>query len=187
MNGNQKGILLLVVLLVVLTSWFFRNQESASETAASSARGPDAYADKVTIRVMNAAGRPAFRLHAEHIAWYQDSDRLTLAHPQVDVTRPDGARWQLNADEGRAGRAGEPIFLSGDVVIHRLESSSQNPLKIMTTDVTVRPDARLALTDQAARVIGTGYQFEAQGLTADFGDNRLELHSRVRGRIDGRS
>jgi LPS export ABC transporter protein LptC len=186
-NSNQKAILLLVVLLVIATSWFFRKQESAGETAAVAGHGPDAYADNVTIRVMDTAGKPVYRLRAGHIAWYPDSNRLTLTKPQLDVTRPDGVRWRLNADQGRTGRTADPIWLDGNVIIHRLASSSQNPLKIMTADVMVRPDARLALTQQAARVIGTGYQIEAQGLTADFGDNRLELRSRVRGRIDGQS
>lgn len=187
MNYNQKVILLLVLLLVVATSWFFRKQESTGETAAITDSGPDAYADNVAIRVMDAAGRPAYQLHTEHLAWYPKSDQLALTRPQLDISHTDGTRWRVNAEHGRTGSAGDPVWLTGEVIIQRITSASQKPLKITTSDVTVRPDARLAQTQQAARVTGPGYRFEAQGLTADFGDNRLELHSQVRGSIDGNS
>ena len=179
--------MLLVLLLVVATSWFSRRQETATDTTLVTERGPDAYADDVTIRVMNSAGQPAYHLRATHIAWYPDSDQLALHQPRLDVTRPDGTLWQLTAEQGRTGSAGDPVWLSGEVVIQRLASESQKPLKITTADVTVRPDARTAQTEQAARVDGANYRLEAQGLTADFGDNRLELHSQVRGKIDGSS
>jgi len=184
-SNHQKAILLLVLLLVVATSWFFRRQDGISDMAAVTENGPDAYADAVTIRVMNTAGKPVYHMRAERMAWYPDADRLTLKHPQLDVTRPDGARWRLNAEQGRTGRAGDPIWLTGEVIIERLASALQNPLKIVTSDVMVKPDARMAETAQAARVDGTGYRFDTQGLTADFSANRLELHSQVRGNIDG--
>ena len=180
-------MLLLVLLLVVATSWFFRKQESTTQTAGIPDRGPDAYANSVSIRVMNAAGQPVYHLHAAHLAWYTGSDQLALRAPQLEVTRADGSHWQLNAEQGRAGSAGDAVWLSGEVIIHRLASDSQNSLRITTADVTVKPDARLAETQQPAQVEGTGFRFETRGLTADFSDNRLELHSQVRGQIDGAS
>ncbi len=187
MSNPQKVILLLVLLLVIATGWFFRRQESASDTAAIADNGPDAYAEAVTIRVMNAAGKPVYHMHAERMAWYPNTDQLTLKRPQLEVTRPDGTVWRLNADQGRTGRAGDPVWLTGEVIIQRVASASQNQLKIVTSDVKVKPDARMAETVQAAHVDGTGYRFDTQGLTADFGDNRLELHSQVRGHLDASS
>jgi len=186
-NYNQKAILLLVLLLVVATSWFFRKQESIGETAAVTHSGPDAYADNVAIRVMDAAGRPAYHLRTEHLAWYPKSDQLSMTRPQLEVMHSDGTQWRLDAEHGRTGSAGDPVWLTGEVIIQRITSASQKPLKITTSDVTVRPDARQAQTQQAAQVTGPGYRFEAKGLTADFHDNRLELHSQVRGSIDGNS
>ena len=187
MSNARTVILLLVALLVVATSWFSRQQGSPGDSAVFTERGPDAYADDVTIRVMDADGQPVYRLRAAHIAWYPDNDQLALRQPQLDVTRPDGARWQLTAEQGRTGRAGDPISLTGEVIIQRLASDSQNPLKITTSDVTVLADARMALTESAAQVSGPGYRFESQGLSADFSENRLELRSQVRGNIDGKS
>jgi lipopolysaccharide export system protein LptC len=184
-KNGQKVLLLLVLMLVAATSWFFRDQEGAGDTAAVTGGGPDAYADDVTIRVMNAAGRPVYHLRAEHMAWFPNGDQLTLRRPQLDVTRDDGTLWVLTAEQGRTGSASDPILLTGEVIIQRVASASQNPLKITTSDVTIKPDVRLAETGRPARIDGTGFRFETQGLTADFIDNRLELHSQVRGHIDG--
>lgn len=186
MSTNQK-VIVLILLLVMASSWFFRKQEFTDNSVAITAGGPDAYADNVTIRVMDAAGNPVYHLRAAHIAWYQNSDQLALRQPQLDVTRPDGSLWQLNAEQGRTGSAGDPVSLSGEVIIQRLATTTQNLLKITTADVTVRPDARTAHTEQAARIESAGYHFETQGLTANFINNRLELHSQVRGHIDGSS
>jgi len=185
-SNARTAILLLVALLVVATSWFSRQQGSSFDLTVFTERGPDAYADDVSIRVMDVDGLPVYRLRAAHIAWYPDNDQLALRQPQLDMTRPDGARWQLTAEQGRTGRAGDPISLTGEVIIQRLASDSQKPLKITTTDVTVLADARMALTEHAAEVIGPGYHFESQGLSADFSENRLELRSQVRGNIDGK-
>lgn len=187
MSNVRRFMLLLVTLLVVATTWVSRRQDAGQEAAVITERGPDAYADDVTVSVMGATGQPAYRLRAEHVAWYPDSDQLALRLPRLDVTRPDGTRWELSAENGRTGRIGDPVSLIGTVTIQRLVSDTQKPLKITTADVTVMADARLALTEQPARVEGSGYQFESRGLTADFGENRLELRDQVRGRIDGRS
>jgi LPS export ABC transporter protein LptC len=186
-SNTRNAILLLMALLVAVTSWFSRQQESADDAIPVTERGPDAYADDVTIRVMNPAGRPVYHLRATHIAWFSRSDQLALRQPRLEVTRPDGTHWQVTAEHGRSGRAGDPVSLTGDVIIQRFASDTQNQIEIRTADVTVMADARMALTEHAARVTGPGYQFEAEGLTADFGQNRLELRSRVRGQLDGRS
>jgi LPS export ABC transporter protein LptC len=186
-SNTRNAILLLVALLVAITSWFSRQQKSDDDATLATERGPDAYADDVTIRVMSPAGRPVYHLLAKHIAWFPQSEQLALRQPRLEVTRPDGTRWQITAEHGRTGRAGDPVTLTGEVIIHRLASNTQNPMEIRTADVTVLSDARMALTDHTARVTGPGYQFEAEGLTADFGQNRLELRSRVRGQLDGRS
>lgn len=186
MSNARKATLLLVLLLVIATSWFSRRQDAGVDPALVAARGPDAYADDVTIRVMDASGQPVYHLRATHVAWYPESDQLALRQPQLDLTRPDGARWELTAENGLTGRAGDPVALIGEVIIQRVASDSQKPLKITTADVTVMADARVALTERPARVDGTGYRFESRGLSADFSDNRLELRSQVRGQIDGR-
>jgi LPS export ABC transporter protein LptC len=186
-SNTGKAILLLVLLLVAATSWFSRQQDSTGGLTPVAGRGPDAYADDVTIQVMDASGQPVYHLRAAHVAWYPESDQLALRLPRLDVTRPDGTHWELTAENGLTGRAGDPMSLTGEVIIQRLASNSKKPLKITTADVTVMSDARVAMTERDARVDGPGYRFESRGLSADLNTSRLELRSRVKGRIDGRS
>lgn len=187
MSSVRKLILLLVAVLVIATTWLTRQQDAGDETAVRTDRGPDAYADDVRIQVMDTNGLPAYHLRAEHIAWYPDNDQLALQRPRLDVHRPDGAHWELRAEQGLTGRAGDPVSLTGTVIIQKVAANSGSALKITTADVTVMSDARLALTEAPALVEGAGYRFEATGLTADFRENRLELRSQVRGRIDAHS
>lgn len=186
MSHAGKAILVLVGLLVVATGWLSRQQDSGEALLPVTDRGPDAYADEVTIRVMDENGQPVYHLRADHLAWYPESDQLELRQPVLDVARPDGTNWQLTAERGRTGRAGDPVDLLGQVTIDRLASASRKPLKITTSDVTVMADARQARTDRAARIEGPGYHIETQGLAADLDASKLELQSQVKGRIDGK-
>lgn len=187
MSRTRTLLLILLLVTVAATTWFSHRQDTARDSLPGTARGPDAWADDVTLSVLDASGRPVYHLSATHVAWFPDSDELALDTPRLDVTRPDGTRWQLSAEHGRTGRAADPVHLTGEVIIHRLEEPSRKPLKITTTDVTVLPDARMAVTEQDARIDGPGYAFDARGLSADLTSNRLELRSQVRGHIDGRS
>lgn len=187
MSRTRTLLLLLLLVTVVATTWLSRRQDVTRDLLPEEARGPDAWADDVTLQVLDGSGRPVYHLVAEHVAWYPDNDQLALRAPRLDVTRPDGTRWQLTAEHGRTGRAADPVLLAGNVTIQRLASPSQKPLKITTTDVTVLPDARMAMTEQDARIDGAGYVLDARGLAADLINNRLELRSQVRGHIDGRS
>jgi lipopolysaccharide export system protein LptC len=182
-------MLLLILLLVTVaaTTWLARRQDVSRDLLPEAARGPDAWADDVSLRVLDTTGRPAYNLTAAHVAWYPGDDQLALRAPRLDVTRPDGTRWQLTAEHGRTSRARDPVSLIGIVTIQRLADSSQKPLTITTADVTVLPNARMAVTEAEARIDGQGYAIDTRGLTADLANNRLELRSQVRGRFDGRS
>jgi LPS export ABC transporter protein LptC len=171
-------------LLVIASSWFFREQERLPLPLAVQQPGPDAFAENIFLEIMDETGHPLYRLHAANMEYYPDEDRLQLHRPMLDVTRPDTPHWQISAEDGRTSASGEPVWLLGKVSIQRLASALYKPLRIQTKDVLVQPAAALAETEHAASITGSGFQLEAIGLDADFGNNRLKLHSRVTGRFD---
>ena len=57
-------------------------------------------------------------------------------------------------------------------------------MNITTRDVLVKPETETAETDQAAVITSDQSVVETVGMHADFINNRVELRSRVRGRID---
>ena len=145
----------------------------------------DAWIEDMTLRVLNIEGESVYRMTARHMVRYPDSDRVELTGPLVKVTRPDGTVWRVSAEHGETTTGGNQIWLRGAVNIERQSGNKRGVLHISTRDVLVKPAEKMAETEHEALIISAGYRLEAVGLKADFMANRLELRSRVRGRING--
>jgi lipopolysaccharide export system protein LptC len=55
---------------------------------------------------------------------------------------------------------------------------------VVTSDLEIKPQSDTAETTAAAVIQSGVYRIEGVGMLANFRKNRLELRSRVRGRID---
>lgn len=187
MNRKQLAITAVLVLLVIVSSWFSRQQDRLPLPLVAQQPGPDAFAENIHLDIMDETGRPLYSLRAADMEYYPEDDRLQLQHPLLDVTQANGSHWQVSAESGRTSASGEPVWLLGEVNIQRLATDSYNTLQIVTRDVLVQPGAASAETEHAASIIGNGYHLEAVGLSADLKNNRLKLHSRVRGQLNDAS
>jgi LPS export ABC transporter protein LptC len=184
-NRKQLAAALILVLLAVASFQLLRVQESQLVTGTSGAQVPDAFARDIRLDILNEEGKRVYRLRASTAEYYPDADLMQLQKPQLEMERRNGTRWLLVADSGHTGQAGDPVWLQGNVTIQQLGAKSGDPLRVETRDVLVRTGARLAETTQAARVTGKGFRIDSRGLSADFNTNHLELHSRVRGVLNG--
>ncbi len=187
MNLKQLAGALVLVLLVYASNQLFRRQESRIATEITGQPAPDAFAENIQLDIMNTDGKRVYQLQASTVEYYPATDRLQLQKPRLEMLRDNGSHWLLHAESGYTGRGGDPVWLTGRVTIQQLDAKSGNPMRIETRDVQVMPGARLAETTQAASITGNGYRLESNGLRANLGNNRLELHSQVRGQLNGAS
>lgn len=187
MNRKQLAVTIVLVLLVFASNRLFRQQESRPVTTATGEPVPDAFAENVQLDIMNRDGKRIYQIHASTMEYFPDTDRLQFQQPRLELTRHSDSHWLLLAESGYTEQDGDPVWLQGKVTIQQLDAGSGVPLRIETSDVLVKPGARLAETAQAASITGNGYRLDTNGFSADFNNNRLELHSRVRGRLNGAS
>lgn len=185
MNLKQLAGALVLLLLVFASNQLFRQQESRLAMSITGEPAADAFAENIQLDIMNTDGRRVYQLQARTVEYYPDTDRLQLRKPRLEMVRNNGSHWLLHAESGHTGRDGDPVWLTGSVTIQQMDAESGNPMRIETRDVLVRTGARLAETPQAAIITGNGFRLETNGLRANLGNNRLELHSRVRGRLNG--
>ncbi|MDH3980452.1 MAG: LPS export ABC transporter periplasmic protein LptC [Gammaproteobacteria bacterium] len=187
MNRKQLAVAAILVLLVIASNWLFRQQDKLPLPFVAQQPGPDAFAENIHLEIMDKTGHPLYRLRAADMEYYPEDDRLQLQHPLLDITRANGANWQVSAESGHTSASGEPVWLLGKVNIQRLASDAYKSLQIVTEDLLIQPSAALAETENAASITGSGFRLEAVGLDADLGNNRLKLHSRVRGQLNDAS
>ncbi|NNJ95031.1 MAG: LPS export ABC transporter periplasmic protein LptC [Halobacteria archaeon] len=160
-------------------------QEYVPGDTSADSDGPDAFAEDMTLSVMNEDGRAVYRLTAGSMSHHAGTDLLELHDPLVNITRPDGSRWLITAARGEAATSGERVWLPGAVDLRRMADNRHGAMHISASDVVVWPGEKVAETTRKAVIITDSFRVEAVGLKADFLNNRLELRSRVRGRING--
>jgi lipopolysaccharide export system protein LptC len=184
-NLNQFGLFVLLLLSVIGTGWFLDRQDSSQRPASVSATGPDSFVEDIDLAVMDEQGYLQYRVRAEHMRHFPHDDMLKLNRPDIDITHTDGAVWHITAERGETTTAGDRLWLLGEVDIHRPETTTGSAIRVITSDLLVKPEDELAETENAATITGDRYVINAIGLKADFRTGVLELLSRVRGTIEG--
>ena len=183
--STTQTITIVVLLLITGLALFINQQDYVPGRSAVSDDGYDAFVEDMSLQIMDDKGQPLYRMTAGQMIHNAATDLLELEQPLVYITRPDGSEWRITAERGEAAADGTQVWLPGAVEIRRLAGPRLGALQITASDVLVKPDEKLAETERDALVITDSYRVEAVGLKADFRNNRLELHSRVRGTING--
>lgn len=175
---------LLVALVAGLSVWLFQGQpEKGPAVTPQTKNTPDSFMENFTTQVLDKQGRPQYQLSAARMAHYADDDYSELTQPRFTVFRPDGQRWTVVAETGRAENGSEQIFLSGKVTIQRFPNAlAPSNLQIYSRDVRVQPADDYAETDQAITIVQDGGVMNAVGFQAYFREGRVQLLSQVRGR-----
>ena len=186
MNLKQFGLFMLLLLGVIGTGWFLDKQDSSQRPASVSATGPDSFVKDIDLAVMDEQGYLQYRVRAAHMSHFPHDDMLKLRRPDIDIVHTDGTVWHITAERGKTTTAGERLWLLGEVDIRRPETATGSAIRVITSDLLVKPEDEQAETENAVTITGDRYVINAIGLRADFRTSVLELLSRVRGTIEGR-
>jgi lipopolysaccharide export system protein LptC len=174
---------LLVALVAGLSIWLFQGQPKKGPVVTPLTHStPDSFMENFTTRMLDEQGRPRYQLHALRMAHYADDNHSELKQPQFTAFRPDGQRWTVVAEAGRAENGSEQILLNGDVLIQRFpDASAASDLQIRTRDIRVRPADDYAETDQPTTIVRNEATLDTVGLQVHFRAGQVQLLSQVRG------
>lgn len=184
---SAKQLLLVTALLagVALSGWLLQEgQDILAERAAPSPHGPDLFVDGMNLRVLGDDGNVHYRVQASHMEHYPYDDHSDLTAPFLQLFSDQQVVWDARAERGRVADGGDTVWLLGRVEIDRPPQSGQRPLRVLTSDLLVKPKADTAETRATAVIESGAYRIEGVGMLANLRENRLDLRSRVRGRID---
>ena len=184
MNRRQLILFAGLIASVVLSWWLHEKQDSFRDRYGISQQGPDLFIRNMDLKVTGDDGKTRYRVMAEHMDHYPHADHSELERPVLEVFSQERMTWRINSERGKVADSGDTIWLLGEVDIRRIVEPGTRPLNISTRDVLVKPETETAETDQAAVITSNQSVVESVGLHADFINNRVELRSRVRGRID---
>jgi lipopolysaccharide export system protein LptC len=143
---------------------------------------PDAYMEDFTTYIMGENGKLRHELSASYMANFSSDDRSEFISPEFIFYRSDESQWVMSAESGTSKDGSKEITLQGKVTILRKQLNAGDvKLKIVTSELLIRPDDSYAETDQLITITSGKHKLESKGFRAYFDDERVELLSRVRG------
>jgi len=183
---NARQLLLFSALLTgaAVSGWLLQGQDILADRPAPSPRGPDLFVNGMDVSILGEDGHVHYRVQASRLDHYPYDDHAELTNPSMEVFGDQQPVWNARSEHGRVADQGDTVWLLGRVEIHRPPQAGQRPLRVVTRDLLVKPQADTAETVAAAVIESGAYRIEGVGMLANIRENRLDLRSRVRGRVN---
>lgn len=180
MRDRIASVIAIVLLaLVAATSyWYSRSLQTGAATVVVHPK-IDADADGVTLTQFDSLGRAKYKLFADRMTHYQQTDNVDLVSPRLVSLRPDEPRTEAVAKLAHMENGGERIRLSGDVVLTRASPHGQPPLRVSTEMLLALPDLDRYSTDRPVLVDRGRDSIQAHGMELDNITQRAEFMSDV--------
>ena len=171
---------ILLLALVAATSYWYSRSLNVDNSGPQVARARmDADADAITLVQFDKLGRAQYRLVAERMTHFADTDDVDLVTPRMVSLRPDEPQLQAQARLAHVENNGERVHLVGEVVLTRQSAVGQPPLRITTETLLAMPDKDRYVTDRPVLVERGRDSIRARGMDLDNIARRVEFGSDV--------
>lgn len=183
MSRLQLLIVLAVVLLVVAYGkWLVKTFQATTVTGPQEVRHePDMFAEDVISTMMDAQGKPRYRLMAKVINRYPDDKSVDLQSPRLEYYRQQLPPWTAESDSGRIYDKGRQVFLDGQVTMHRPAEGNQPATHLYTRDLLILPQDDYAETSAAVKINSGESELKGTGMRVYISEGRLELLAKGEG------
>jgi lipopolysaccharide export system protein LptC len=183
MNHVGRWWMPIVLSLLAAFSWWLREAVDTSSTVTP-ARHPhlaDYVTYGLTLIAMNPAGKPDYRLQAASMRHYLDDGSSELDLPRLTSFRQGNPPWRVSAEKGWSSANGDELRLLGRVTLDRSAGPQSEEIRIITSDVTLRPKEDYAETQKQVTATMGQHELESLGMRLFLAEDRLQLLSNVRG------
>ncbi len=173
-----------VVLMtaVLFTSYWYAQTLRVSAPGDSGRIGAvDFFAEGVALTGFDALGRPRYRVFADHMTHFGNSDDIDLTRPRMLSMRPDQPQVEVTALQAHATNNAERVQMQGNVVVTRAGDATRPPLRMLTESLSAVPDSDHFWTDAPVRVESGRAVLNARGMDFDNIARRLQLNGSVSG------
>lgn len=145
---------------------------------------PDYTLEGLQLRQYDEQGMLARILKAKRLEHVADQG-TALDQPRLTVESAEGAPWQISGARGQVSADGQLLTLPDDVLITRLATVTNRPLRLETRNLRYHLDKGYAETDEAVTVTSDHDRIDAVGLQAWLQDpGRIHFRSQVRGHYE---
>lgn len=179
---NLLIMLFAVLLIAAYSSWLLSTFKSVTQNEHVEKRHiADYYLDDITATLMDASGKPRYRLLASRLEHYADDNTIEINKPVLNVLKNKKLEWKITSESGVILDSGNEIHLKGKVTISQEASKEQSATNLYTRDLRIYVPKEYAETDEKVLVKHDQSQLSGTGMKFYLAKSRLELLANGRG------
>lgn len=179
--------IVLVAVVLATSYWYAQTLRTGAATETGRIGAVDFFAQDIVLTGFDALGRPRYRLFADRMTHYGNSDNVDLEKPRILSLRSDQPQVQATALHAHSTNNAETVQMSGNVVLTRAASADRAAMTMWTEELSAIPDEDHFWTDQPVRLESGATVINARGMDYDNIARRVELNSEVVGTFPPRS
>jgi len=179
---NLLIIFIAVLLIAAYSSWLLSTFKSVTQKEQTKERHiSDYYLDEITATLMDARGKPRYRLTANRLDHYPDTDTIEMTQPVLKVLTKKQPGWKITSESGVILNSGDEIHLHGKVTIKQEARAKQPATYLFTRNLRIQVSNEYAETDEDVKITHDSNQLTGTGMKLYLGKSRLELLANGRG------
>lgn len=177
--------LLMMVALAGATWWLVKVSPATPQVSQPSAVRHEAdYAlEHFSTQRYDASGRLAVQIDGDKLRHYPDTDELEIDSVKLVAQAPDGRVTTATARHAVVAGDGSVARLEGDARVQSQGPGSEPPVLLEGQRLVARLKDRQVSTDQPVHVRQGSTEFRADGLDYDDNTRLLQLHGKLRARL----
>ncbi len=181
MIGRRYWFALFALALLAAGSgylaWLLRDRPDAQQFAGPP-RSDYTLAD-FTLNALDSQGRRTFQVSGPRLVRRGDDGSIHVATPNYLLVDGGGKGWHGRSDAAWVDREGTVMKLQGHVEMRRDAASGEDPVELVTRDVTAWPREHRIATEAPATITQPGSILRGTGMRGDLDARILELMSDV--------
>jgi lipopolysaccharide export system protein LptC len=177
----------LMAVVLVTSYWYAQTLRAGDAQGAARIGSVDFFAEGIALTGFDATGRPKYRLYADRMTHFGNSDDVDLVKPRLLSMRADQPQVQASALVAHASNNAQTVQMRGNVVVTRDASGGRPALRLQTEELSAVPDEDRFWTD-APVLLQSGHNvLRARGMDFDNVARRIDLRAEVVGDFAPRS
>jgi lipopolysaccharide export system protein LptC len=199
MTADRIRAWLMIALLGVIMLggfWVYEVMRRNSALNANNAKvrsDPDYFVEQFNFVRISSSGQTNYRVTGDRLTHFPREDEFEITQPRIIGIDQEKTPMTLRADralvkqkivEDDSKKPEDQIHLFDNVVLERLASSTNSPIRLETAFMVLYPDSEKMRTDKAVNMRTAQAEITAVGMRANNSQQKIELLSKVHMVID---
>jgi len=184
-NRDRVVVYIVLFFLASISSYYvLKIVKQAIKTHINKNYNPDSFGNYIIYKKYNKNGLVHIFIRAKSFVHFEYKNRIKFISPKIIIHGDNKTVWRIRADRGSSLYGDKIIYLSGNIVVHRVLSGDKKNLVILTNKATIFPKKKIIKTKSLVKIKEKGFDIRAVGADVNLNSGVIHLLSHVNEKIE---